>query len=177
MKIINKFDVNYLNNKNTLNSDIFLDFISKFKIMFIINFLISNEFIYAMNKNNSKYIYHLEEKRNKTNKDDKKLLVKQKNIYIPKNIEFDDFYKNIHNEFIPLIEELKGQIIQNNCILIQFDNQIENLFMLKLIYIIIFRITGLAFDNIYDYLKSNFFELDKESFIKTKREEILNFLV
>lgn len=72
---------------------------------------------------------------------------------------------------------MKEQIIENNCILIQFDNNIDNIFMLKLIYIIIFRITGLSFDNIYDYLKDNFFELGFESIIKNEKEEILNFFV
>ena len=81
------------------------------------------------------------------------------------------------DKLMPIIEELKEQIVQNNCILIQFDNNIDNLFMLKLIYIIIFRITGLSFDNIFNYLKNNFFELGNDSFIKAKKEEILSFLV
>ena len=72
---------------------------------------------------------------------------------------------------------MKEQIIENNCILIQFDNNIDNIFMLKLIYIIIFRITGLSFDNIYDYLNDNFFKLGFESIIKNEKEEILNFFV
>ena len=175
--LINKFDINYLNNKNTINNDIFLNFISKFNIIYIMNFLSLNEFNNIINRKNSIYIKHNEGKRNKINKEDKNNSIKQKNIFIPKNINFDEFYKIIHNEFIPLIEELKEEVIKNNCILIQFDNEIDNLFLLKLIYIIIFRITGLTFDNIYNYLKCNFFELRNESFLKVKKEDILNFLV
>ena len=125
----------------------------------------------------SKYIIHKGEKRNKAIHEDKKSFMKEKNIYIPKSMDFNEFYKIIHNELIPLIEELKEQIIQNNCILIQFDNNIENLFKLKLIYIIIFRITGLTYDNIYNYLENNFFELENETSIQNKKEEILNFLI
>ena len=176
-KILNKFDINYLCNKNTEENDTFLNFVSDFKIEYILNFLNLNESNNIINRKNGKYITHSEGKRNKTKKEEKKAIIRQKNIYIPKNIEFDEFYKIIHNEFVPLIEEFKEQIVKNNCILIQFDNTIENLFMLKLIYIIIFRITGLTFDNIYNYLKSNFFELSNEEFIKIKKNEILNFLV
>ena len=174
---INKFDINYLNNKNTINNDIFLNFISKFNIIYIMNFLSLNDFNHIINRKNTVYIKHNEGKRNKINKEDKNNSIKQKNIFIPKNIEFDEFYKLIHNEFIPLVGELKEEIIKNNCILIQFDKDIDNLFLLKLIYIIIFRITGLTFDNIYNYLKCNFFELRNESFLKVKKEDILNFLV
>ena len=177
LKIINKFDINYLNNKNVLEKDIFLNFISNFKIEYILNFLNLTESNNIINRKNVKYIIHNEGKRNKTAKEDKNTTIKQKIIYIPKNIEFDEFYKIIHNDFVPLIEEFKDQIVKNNCILIQFDNSIDNLFMLKLIYIIIFRITGLTFDNIYSYLKCNFFELSNETFIKVKKNEILNFLV
>ena len=176
LKMINKFDIKYLSNKNVHENNIFLDFISKFKIEYIINFLSLNT-IDMNDKINFKYIIHDKNKKNKINKGDIKIMIKQENIYIPKNIKFDEYYRDIHNEFIPLIEELKEQIIENNCILIQFDNNIDNIFMLKLIYIIIFRITGLSFDNIYDYLKDNFFELGYESIIKNEKEEILNFLV
>lgn len=177
LKLINKFDINYLNNKSTINTDIFLNFISKFKIVYIMNFLSLTGYNNIINRKNSIHIIHNEGKRNKINKEDTYNSIKQKNVFIPKNTDFDEFYKTIHNEFIPLIGELKEQIVQNNCILIQFDDDIDNLFLLKLIYIIIFRITGLTFDNIYNYLKSNFFELGNESLIKVKKEEILNFLV
>lgn len=179
IKIINKYDVNYLSNKNTDEKDLFLNFVYKFKIGYIMNFLSLNEINNSININNkyNKYITQSEAKRIKVNKDDKKNIMKQTNISVPKNLEFDEFYKIIHNELMPIIEELKEQIVKNNCILIQFDNNIDNLFMLKLIYIIIFRITGLSFDNIFNYLKNNFFELGNDSFIKAKKEEILSFLV
>jgi hypothetical protein len=176
LKMISKFDIKYLSNKNIHENDIFLNFISKFKIEYIINFLSLNE-NNMIDKINFKYITHDKNKKNKISKGDIKTIIKQKNIYIPKNIKFEEYYKNIHNELIPLIQELKEQIIENNCILIQFDNNIDNIFMMKLIYIIIFRITGLSFDNIYDYLKDNFFGLGYESIIKNEKEEILNFLV
>jgi len=178
-KIMNKFDINYLSNKNTLESDVFLNFIAKFKINYIMNFFSVNEIKNDINitAKSSKYIMHKGEKRNKANNEDKKSFMKEKNIYIPKSMDFNEFYKIIHNELIPLIEELKEQIIQNNCILIQFDNNIENLFKLKLIYIIIFRITGLTFDNIFNYLEHNFYELENETSIQAKKEEILNFLI
>lgn len=178
-KIMNKFDINYLSNKNTLENDLFLNFISKFNINYIMNFFSVNEIKNDINitAKNSNYIIHKGEKRNKANNEDKKPFIKEKKIYIPKSMDFNDFYKIIHNELIPLIEELKEQIIQNNCILIQFDNNIENLFKLKLIYIIIFRITGLTFDNIFNYLEHNFFELENETSIQAKKEEILNFLI
>ena len=178
-KIMNKFDINYLSDKNTLENDIFLNFVSKFKINYIMNFFSVNEIKNDINitSKSSKYILHKGEKRNKAKNEDKKPFMKEKNIYIPKSMDFNEFYKIIHNELIPLFEELKEQIIQNNCILIQFDNNIENLFKLKLIYIIIFRITGLTFDNIYNYLEQNFFELENGTSIQTKKEEILNFLI
>ena len=177
IKMINKFDINYLNDKNIINTDLFLNFISKFRIVYILNFISHNECNNIINRKNSGYINSSEGKRNKINKEDKSNSIIQINIFIPKNLEFDEYYKIIHNEFIPLIEELKQQMIQNNCILIQFDNDIDNLFLLKFIYIIIFRITGLTFDNIYNYLKSNFFEIVNESFFKIKKNDLLNFLV
>ena len=178
-KIFNKFDINYLSNKNTLENDVFLNFVSKFKINYIMNFFSVNEIKNDFNitAKSSKYIIHKGDKRNKAIHEDKKSFMKEKNIYIPKSMDFNEFYKIIHNELIPLIEELKEQIIQNNCILIQFDNNIENLFKLKLIYIIIFRITGLTYDNIYNYLENNFFELENGTSIQNKKEEILNFLI
>lgn len=176
LKMINKFDIRYLSSKNVHEKDIFINFIWKFIIEYIINFFSLNR-IDMNDKINFKYISHGKNKKNKINKGDIKTVITQENIHIPKNIKFDEYYKKIHNELIPLIEELKNQIIENNCILIQFDNNIDNIFVLKLIYIIIFRITRLSFDNIYDYLKDNFFELGYESIIKNEKEEILNFLV
>ena len=177
IKISSKFDINYLSHKETIETDLYLNFISKFNIIYIVNFIIVEEIDYSINKKNSKYIWHCETKRNKAANEDKKNLIKQKNVLIPKNMEFNEYYKIIHNEFIPLLEELLDQIINNNCILIQFDEKIEYIFMMKFIYIIIFRITGLTFDNIFEYLKINFVDLSKESSIKDKKDEFLNVLV
>ena len=176
-KLDNKFDVNYLSNKETLETDIYLNFIAKFNIIYIMNFIFIDEVDYSINRKNSKYIWHCESKRNKAVNESNKSLIKQKNILIPKNMEFFEYYKIIHNEFFALLEELKGQIINNNCVLLQFDDKIEYIFMMKLIYIIIFKITGLNFDNIFEYLKINFVDLNKEALIKDKKNEFLNILV
>ena len=169
--ILNKFDINYLCHKNTEEPDIFLDFISKFKIYYIINFI-------KLNDNEIKnYITHSEAKRNKINKEEKKILIHQKNINIPKDMNFEGFYKIMQNEYTNIIEELKEQIAQNNCILIQFDDAIDNLSKIKLIYILIFKITGLSFDDITNYLKSNYYDIENESFALSKKEEIEKFLI
>jgi hypothetical protein len=168
--ILNKFDINYLCHKNTEEPDIFLDFISKFKIYYIINFI-------KLNDNEIKnYITHSEAKRNKINKEEKKSIIHQKNINIPKDMNFEGFYKIMQNEYTNIIEELKEQIVQNNCILIQFDDAIDNLSKIKLIYILIFKITGLSFDDITNYLKSNYYDIENESFALSKKEEIEKLL-
>ena len=172
--IINKFDINYLCHKNTEGPDIFLDFVSKFKINYIINFIKLNDNGNEHKKNN--YITHSEEKRNKINKEDKKSLIYQKNIYMPNDMNFEEFYHIIKNEFTNIIEESKEEIVQNNCILIQFDESIDTLPKIKLIYIIIFKITGLSFDDITNYLKSNYYDIENESLALTKKEEIEKFL-
>jgi hypothetical protein len=169
--ILNKFDINYLCHKNTEEPDIFLDFISKFKIYYIINFI-------KLNDNEiENYITHSEAKRNKINKEEKKILIHQKNINIPKDMNFEGFYKIMQNEYTNIIEELKEQIVQNNCILIQFDDAIDNLSKIKLIYILIFKITDLSFDDITNYLKSNYYDIENESFALSKKEEIEKFLI
>ena len=169
--ILNKFDINYLCHKNTEEPDIFLDFISKFKIYYIINFI-------KLNDNEIKnYITHSEAKRNKINKEEKKSIIHQKNINIPKDMNFEEFYKIMQNEYTNIIEELKEQIVQNNCILIQFDDAIDNLSKIKLIYILIFKITDLSFDDITNYLKSNYYDIENESFALSKKEEIEKFLI
>ena len=141
------------------------------------NFIIIDEADYSINKKNSKYIWHCESKRNKALNEDKKSLIKQKNILISKNVEFMEYYKIIHNEFIALLEEIKDQMINNNCVLLQFDDSIEYIFMMKLIYLIIFKITGLSFDNIFDYLKINFIDVNNEISIKDKKDEFIKLLV
>ena len=174
-KIINKFDINYICNKNTEESDTFLNFISKFNIFYILNFILSKE--NNINQKSSRYITHSEAKRNKIGSEERKSLIKQKNISIPKNIEFVEFYRTIQKDFLSLIDEYKNEIIENNCILIQFDDNIESLFRYKLIFIIVYRITGLSFDEILNYLKSNFFDIENESLIASKKGEINNLLV
>ena len=174
-KIINKFDINYICNKNTEESDTFLNFISKFNIFYILNFILSKE--NNINQKSSRYITHSEAKRNKIGSEERKSLIKQKNISIPKNIEFVEFYRTIQKDFLSLIDEYKNEIIENNCILIQFDDNIESLFRYKLIFIIVYRITGLSFDEIFNYLKSNFFDIENESLIASKKGEINNLLV
>ena len=104
-------------------------------------------------------------------------MIKQKNITIPKDIQYEEFYRIIQKDFLSIIEELKIQMVQNNCVLIQFDDKIDNLFKYKLVYIIMFRITGLKFDDIFNYLKSNFFDIENESLIISKKEEINKLLV
>ena len=172
--IINKFDINYICDKNLDESDIFLNFIGKFKITYIFNFILSNE--NYSNQNNFKFITHSEKNRKKLKGEEKKSLIKQKNITIPKNMTFEEFYGHIKQECICIIEEFKNQVIYNNCILIQFDDNIDTLFKYKLIYIIVFRITGLCVDDIYNYLKANFFDIKNNSFILSKKEEISNLI-
>ena len=104
-------------------------------------------------------------------------MIKQKNITIPKDIQFEQFYRIIQNDFFSIVEEYKVQIVENKCILIQFDDNIDNLFKFKFLYIIIFRITGLTFDDIFNYLKLNFFDIENESLIISKKNEIINLLV
>ena len=177
IKISSKFEVNYLSDKNTEETDIFLNFIYKFNIIYIINFILIEEVDYNINKKTSTYIWHCESKRNKALNEDKKSLIKQKNILIPKKMEFNEYYKIIRNDFISILEEVKEEIISNNCVLFQFDEQIEYIFLMKFIYIIIFKVTGLSFDNIYEYLKIKFVDLSKESLIKDKKLEFLNILI
>jgi hypothetical protein len=144
-RAINKFDINYICNKNTEEPDLFLNFVAKFNIYYILNFVLSNE---DNINNNSKLITHSEAKRNKVGKEDKKILIKQKNVIIPKNIVFDQFYGLIRNDFFQMIEEFENEVIDNYCILVQFDSDIDIIFKSKLIYIIISRITELSFDDI-----------------------------
>jgi hypothetical protein len=177
ININSKFEANYLSNKTTEKTDIYLNFIYKFNIAYIINFIFTEEFENSINKKTSKYIWHSETKINKVLNVDNKKLIKQKNILIPKNMEFIDYYKIIRNEFTPLLEEIQDQIIDNNCILVQFDDKIENIFLMKFIYIIIFKITGLSFENIFSYLKINFFDINQESLTNEQKEEFIKLLV
>ena len=90
---------------------------------------------------------------------------------------FEEFYKIIKNEFLSILEEFKNQIEENNCVLIQFDDSIDISLQYKLIYIIIFRLTGLTFDEIFNYLICNFYDIENELLCESKKEEIINLLV
>ena len=60
----------------------------------------------------------------------------------------------------------------------QFDDKIEYIFLMKFLYLITFKITGLSFDNIFEYFKINYLDLNKESSnIKEQKSDFLNFLV
>ena len=177
ININSKFEANYLSNKTTEKTDVYLNFIYKFNIAYIINFIFTDEFENNINKKTSKYIWHSETKINKVLNVDNKKLIKQKNILIPKNMEFIEYYKIIRNEFTPLLEEIQDQIIDNNCVLVQFDDKIENIFLMKFIYIIIFKVTGLSFENIFSYLKINFFDINQESLSNEQKEEFIKLLV
>ena len=68
-----------------------------------------------------------------------------------------------------MIEEFENEVIDNYCILVQFDSDIDIIFKSKLIYIIISRITELSFDDIYNYIKNNFFDIENEELILSKK--------
>ena len=171
-KIINKYDINYLCNKNTEDPDIFLNFVSKFNIYYILNFILLNDDLNQKNK----YITESEAKRNKVDKEEQKSFIIQKNVSVPKNIVFEEFYEKIKNEFLPILEEFKEQIVDNNYILIQFDDNIDILSKYKLIYIIIFRLTGLSYDDIFNYLKCNFFDIENQLIVEPKKDEIIKLI-
>jgi hypothetical protein len=163
----NKLDINYICNQNLEENDIILNFFSKFKIFYILNFRSSG--------NHSKIIDYYEGKRIKINNEEKKSRIKQINISINKDISNQDLSQLIQNEFMQVIEELKIQIIQNNCILIELDENIEEIFQLELLYIIIHKITELNFDDISEYLKLNFFKMKIDALNVSDKEKILNF--
>jgi len=173
---LNKFDINYLCNKNIEETDAFLNFIAKFNIYYILNFMLIDD-NNNINSRNYQYITHSESKRNKVKNEEKRSMMRQKNITIPKSTQFEEFYQIIKNDFLYVLDEFKNQIIDNNCILIQFDDNIDNLLKYKLLYIIVFRITGLSFDDIYNYLKLNFFDIENEKLIMDKKDEIKNLLI
>ena len=159
---INKFDINNICNENLEEDNIFLKFFAKFKIKSILNF-ISEEKKQEQNnnENNKGLITHCEAKRNKIKGEEKKILIKQKNISIPKNtIDFSQFYYFIQNDFDNIIDDFKSEIINNNCIIIEFDDDIDEKIKMKMLFIIVNKITGLNFEDIENYLKNNFFILN-----------------
>ena len=90
-------------------------------------------------------------------------------------IDFERYYNSIQNDFDSIIEEFKYQIVNNNCIIIEFDDEINDNIKMKLLFIIVNKITGLCFEDIENYLKMNFFILDKPN-IWPNKDEMMNFL-
>ena len=156
---LNKFDINNICNENSEEDNIFLRFFAKFKIESILNFISEEKKEEENNNDNNKgLITHCEAKRNKIKGEEKKTLIKQKNISIPKNIiDFSQFYFLIQNDFDNIIDDFKSEIINNNCIIIEFDDDIDEKIKMKLLFIIVNKITGLNFEDIENYLKNNFF--------------------
>ena len=152
-----------------------MNFFSKFKIECILNF-ISQEKNEDENNNNLGLITHSEAKRKKINGEEHRISIKQKNISVPKNIgDFNQFYNLIQSDFDTIIEDLKYQVVNNICIIIEFDDEIDEIFKMKLLFIIVNKITGLCFEDIENYLKNNFFILEKLN-VWPNKEEIMNFL-
>ena len=170
---MNKLDINNICDEDLKENNIFLNFFSKFKIESILNFISEEN---DENNNNPGIITHSEAKRKKINGEEHRISIKQKNISLPKNlIDFGQYYNSIENDFDSIIEEFKYQIVNNNCIIIEFDDEIKSNIKMKFLFIIVNKITGLCFEDIESYLKINFFILDKQN-IWPNKEEMRNFL-
>ena len=172
---MNKLDINNICDKDITEENIYLKFFAKFKIKCILNFILEekkeNE-----NNNNLGLITHSEAKRKKIADEEHKILIKQINISIPNDMaDFNEFYDLIQNDFDTIIEDFKNQIVNNNCIIFEFDDAIEEVIKMKLLFIIVNKITGLCFEDIENYLKNNFFIVNQENILINK-EEIDNFL-
>ena len=173
---LNQLDINYICNQELEEENIFLKFFAKFNIESILNF-ISLEENDNENNNNSGLITHCKEKRNKIKNEENKTLIKQKNISIPKKIkDFSEFYNIIQSDFDNIIKEFQDEIINNNCIIIEFDDDINEKIKMKMLFIIIYKITKLSFEDIENYLKSNYFILQSEDDIWPNKNEIETFL-
>lgn len=172
---LNQLDINYICNQELEEENIFLKFFANFKIECILNF-ISIEKNDNENNNNSGLITHCKEKRNKIKGEEKRTLIKQKNISILKNInDFKEYYNLIQSDFDNIIKEFQAEIINNNCIIIEFDDAIDEKIKMKMLFIIIYKITKLSFEDIENYLKNNFFILKSEDNIWPNKDEIENF--
>ena len=172
---LNQLDINYICNQELEEENIFLKFFANFKIECILNF-ISIEKNDNENNNNSGLITHCKEKRNKIKGEEKRTLIKQKNISILKNInDFKEYYNLIQSDFDNIIKEFQAEIINNNCIIIEFDDAIDEKIKMKMLFIIIYKITKLSFEDIDNYLKNNFFILKSEDNIWPNKDEIENF--
>ena len=166
----NKFDINYLCDKDIDENDIYFKFIVKNKISYLLNISISQN---KDNKNKiNQNINYNEAKRNKMNNEEKKTTITQINVLYRDDIDFDNFFDSIKNELNRIIDELRNQIVMNNCILLQFNENIEDLIINKFIFYIANKITGLSFEKLIEYFKCNNCVFLKESIVKDKKEEI-----
>ena len=81
----------------------------------------------------------------------------------------------IQTDFDNIIKEFQEEIINNKCIIIEFDDDIDEKIKMKMLFIIIYKITRLNFEDIENYLKNNFFSLKNEENIWPAKNEIENF--
>ena len=123
-----------------------------------------------------KNITYNESNRNKINNDDNSLYLRQINIFFDDYLNFNDYFKSIKTELTTIIDELRNQIILNNCDLMQFNEIIDSSIINKIIFFISNRMTGLSFDNLFQYFKINFCPLN-EKIINTKKDELEKFIV
>ena len=170
---LNKFDINNICNEDLNEENIFLKFFVKFKIENILNF-ISEEKNENENQNIG-LITHSKANRIKIKGEEKETKIEQINISVSKNIiEFSEFYNLIKSDFDSIIEDCTRQIINNNTLIIEFDDEIDNKIKMKLLFIIAYKITGLSFDDIEKYLKDNFYIMNEQG-VWPNKEELLNF--
>ena len=169
----NKFDINYLCNKEIEEKDIYLNFVAKFKIHYTLN-ITFNKISDKKNKI-TQNITSTESKRSKLNNEDNKQSLKQFNIFLRENIDFNDYFQTIKLDLNNIVEELKNQIILNNCILMQFNETIDSSIMNKIIFFIANRMTGLSYDNLLKYFKINFCPLNDQT-INVKNDETAKFI-
>ena len=172
---LNQLDINNICNQELEEENIYLNFFAKFNIENILNF-ISLEKFQNENNSNSGLITHCKERRNKIKGEEKRTLIRQKNISIPKNInEFSEYYNLIQTDFDNIIKEFQGEIIDNKSIIIEFDDDIDDKIKMKMLFIIIYKITRLSFEDIENYLRNNFFILKNEENIWPAKNEIEYF--
>ena len=81
----------------------------------------------------------------------------------------------IQTDFDNIIKEFQGEIIDNKSIIIEFDDDIDDKIKMKMLFIIIYKITRLSFEDIENYLRNNFFILKNEENIWPAKNEIENF--
>lgn len=176
---MNKLGIDNICDENLTDEDIYLKFFSKFKIEYILNFNLEEKNDNEVNENvnnNLGNITYSNAKRKKIGGEEHKTMINQINVSIPQNdFNFDNFYNLNQSSFDKIINDFKAQIINNHCIIFEFDESIEEIIKMKFLYTIINRITGLGFENIQSYLKKNFFNLTQENIWPIK-DEMQNFL-